>query len=315
MNFHEGSTRAILQNAARTHGATVYTKPRIADVVNIARSGLDDDHFSYALQAHFDFVVADQNELALFAVEFDGPLHESNAQAVRNDEKKNHICDKLNFPLARVRDEHLFRKARGINYLTWLTELFFSSEALVQAQNEGSIPKDEPLDPMMFSTNPNIVGPFPLFLSSEARNDIRSFHSEGILGAPSPYHFYGYDKAGGGHALVAIRASDGTLVACSSSIYLDGFGITASEAAEEIATVNLARMVREFKDSGDCTAHPVYIREKLIALLESTGGHLSWGGSGNLGFPVRYDSSGGKAKWTLEAFDNTPKVEMDVLAK
>jgi hypothetical protein len=30
---------------------------------------------SYALMAHYDFVVADENEQPLFAVEFDGPGH------------------------------------------------------------------------------------------------------------------------------------------------------------------------------------------------------------------------------------------------
>src|SRR2546422_8174441 len=74
INYHEAVTRKILRAAAEKNAAQVFTKLRIADVLSIDRSGLDDDTYAFALKAHFDFVVADENDLPLFAVEFDGPM-------------------------------------------------------------------------------------------------------------------------------------------------------------------------------------------------------------------------------------------------
>jgi hypothetical protein len=88
---------------ASWNGANVYSKLRIADVLAIAGSGLDDDFYSFALKAHFDFVVTDADRLPLFAVEFDGPQHDSNPA---NDRTKNAVAEKLGLSLARVRQEH-----------------------------------------------------------------------------------------------------------------------------------------------------------------------------------------------------------------
>lgn len=90
----------------------------------IERSGIGNDVYSYGLKAHFDFVVADEADMSLFAVEYDGPTH-LEAATIRLDLMKNELCERLGMPLARVRDEHIFRQARGIDYLTWLTEFYF----------------------------------------------------------------------------------------------------------------------------------------------------------------------------------------------
>jgi hypothetical protein len=42
---------------AKEEGFRVNLKPRIADVVDIARSRLSDDEYHYALAAHLDFVL------------------------------------------------------------------------------------------------------------------------------------------------------------------------------------------------------------------------------------------------------------------
>jgi hypothetical protein len=91
LNRSEAATRKILSSAAEKNGAEVHAKMRVADVLDIDRSGLDSDLYGYALRAHFDFVVADATDKALFAVEFDGPHHGSDAKARTNDAKKNAI--------------------------------------------------------------------------------------------------------------------------------------------------------------------------------------------------------------------------------
>ena len=76
INFQEAATRRILLKTATRYGAEVFAKMRVADVLGIEGSGLDAALYSYALRAHFDFVVVDEKFLPLFAVEFDGPSHQ-----------------------------------------------------------------------------------------------------------------------------------------------------------------------------------------------------------------------------------------------
>ena len=59
MNFHEEVTHTILHKVVEENNARIFTKVRIADVLDITNSGLSKEEFSYAFKAHFDFVVAD----------------------------------------------------------------------------------------------------------------------------------------------------------------------------------------------------------------------------------------------------------------
>lgn len=298
INVHEGVARKLLSDAAGKNGAEVFAKIRIADVLNVDGSGLDRDHFSFALKAHFDFVVADRDHRPLFAVEFDGPHHELDERSRRNDRRKNLICERLGFPLARVRDEHLFRKARGVDYLTWLTELFFSFQALVEAQEQGLIPWGEPLDPMMFVSNPNIAGRFPLFISAQARIRLQQLHKSGMLGTPVPLYFCGDGPNDWTDCLAILPTTTRAYLFTSASIYLRGFGVAPSEAAGEIATVNLARMVEEYRKTGKGALLSMDLRAALVEFLRQRGSARDFGGMGlDLGFSLSYKREGGTACW------------------
>jgi hypothetical protein len=103
VNIGEAETDAVLQEVAEKPEVRVFAKPRLADVLNIERSGLSDDLYRYALKAHLDFVVAQQSDGRVhFAVEFDGPYHQDSAVAQRNDAMKNEICERLGLPLLRI---------------------------------------------------------------------------------------------------------------------------------------------------------------------------------------------------------------------
>jgi hypothetical protein len=88
----------------------LHEKVRIADIIDISmlvpRGGLG----TYALQAHFDFVLIDEHQEVVVAIEFDGSGHDS-----VNDVKKNSICQQANLPLIRV---HGFQQVREINAIT-----------------------------------------------------------------------------------------------------------------------------------------------------------------------------------------------------
>ena len=70
LNLHEEATHARLRKACQDWNARVYEKVRLADIFPIERSGIPDEQYRFALQAHFDFVIADSNHTPLFSVKF-----------------------------------------------------------------------------------------------------------------------------------------------------------------------------------------------------------------------------------------------------
>lgn len=137
-NRSEDKVQRQIRAAVDRHGAELHEKVRIADLIDINkldRRGLG----TYALQAHFDFVLLDENQEAVVAIEFDGPGHDS-----ANDAKKNSICQQADLPLIRV---HGFEQVREINAITlirYLVELVFHARIFLQMKSEGTVAPDEP---------------------------------------------------------------------------------------------------------------------------------------------------------------------------
>ncbi|MEH2387197.1 MAG: DUF2726 domain-containing protein [Nostoc sp.] len=90
VNEYEIFTNEELKKVASKYDAEVHTKVRIADVVEIENSGLTRDEYSYALKAHFDFVVTRGRHLSPeFVIEFDEAYHGQSEKSIRNDKLKN----------------------------------------------------------------------------------------------------------------------------------------------------------------------------------------------------------------------------------
>lgn len=289
INLSEAATRQRLSVSASRYGAEVLPKVRIADVIDIEGSGLSNDLYGYALRAHLDLIVTDENHFPLFAVEFDGPSH-TLRRARANDARKNLICERFGLPLARVRDEHVFRKVRGVDYVTWLAEVFFCFRDLVEAQESGALPLDEPLDPMMVMTHPQLPGSFPLFVSAKARADLRQAHQRGTLSAAGAFVLSGEAETGATHC-IAIAAERSGLIWSEASIYLQGFGIAPSEGAEEIAVCVLAERVANLAEVPEFIMSPSRLREDVVTFLRemrrvSAHGHMGV----DLGFNVEFQS-------------------------
>ena len=87
MNFPERITYRRLSEVCARRAALVNVKVRLADVLPIEGSGLSQDLYQFALQAHYDFVITDLAQHPLFAVEFDGPSHDYPTQLLRDDKK------------------------------------------------------------------------------------------------------------------------------------------------------------------------------------------------------------------------------------
>ena len=151
LNLPEAVTDKRLREVCGDFDAKVYAKVRVADVLQIERSGIDNDQYRYALQAHFDFVVSDSDDRPLFAVEFDGSGH-SAPEAQKRDQIKNGLCDRFGLQLLRINRKYLNAGFSNWDLLRWFCTVFFIKRMWDEDVNSGRIhPDDSIFDPMYVS--------------------------------------------------------------------------------------------------------------------------------------------------------------------
>ncbi len=143
VNSYEAAADAALREVAEKHGIRVVIKPRIADTLDIDGSGISHEAYSYALKAHFDFVVVREDALPFCAVEVDGPQHAFDSQVKYRDELKNALCQKLGMPLIRM-DAEFLRQVGPFTVIGWIIEMWLLYEDWQGAQPRGEVPEDEP---------------------------------------------------------------------------------------------------------------------------------------------------------------------------
>jgi hypothetical protein len=159
-NENERYTGEELEKYTEGQDAEVFKKVRVADVLEIEGSGISDQLYSYALKAHFDFVVAQGSDgYPKFAVEFDEFHHRTDPDTIERDRKKENIYHELGLPLFRITREHLeelgigedpeFSTSFGSMFykhysstIGWLTDMWFTREAFFEAKEQGKLPYD-----------------------------------------------------------------------------------------------------------------------------------------------------------------------------
>lgn len=137
-NVEEMRVYRQVEPTAIRYGASVYQKVRIADVVDIDKLTLGSMR-SYALMAHYDFVVADEEQKPLFAVEFDGAGH-----SAEHDAKKDEICRRADLALFRVGIHASRLEAPQLTFLSYLVHLWFLAVEFRRLQEAGILADDEP---------------------------------------------------------------------------------------------------------------------------------------------------------------------------
>ena len=237
LNASEREVEMKLEGAAAQNGARLYSKLRFADVAKIERSGLSDEAYRYALQSHLDFVVTDEKRDPLFAVEFDGQGHDD-----RRDVLKNELCERFGLPLARIDHRHMRLTSRGLNAIAWLAELEFLYRAMEEAQAEGVIPYDEPIDPLMIYSWERSTERFPLDFMMHAGARARRLFDAGRI--PTPY-FVSLAVGQGGRATASasLRVTTDRFLFARESIYMMGFGVGAGEAAAQLAMAQMGHLL------------------------------------------------------------------------
>lgn len=239
LNLHEAATNIRLREVCEKYDACINPKTRLADTLPIENSGISDELYKYALQAHFDFLVTDSEHQPLFAVEFDGPSHRSGTQ-IKRDEKKNMLCEKFEFPLLRINARYLNKKYRNLDLLSWFLEVWFFREAFLEAQEEGHVPWDEPFDPTMLVTRlPGSKERFPLWLSVDLRIKIRKLAESKRIKDFSPSHWIGVDEKKNYFGLIWLQIDNEKGVVEQSAIRAQNFPIIESEILSEILLFQL----------------------------------------------------------------------------
>ena len=142
VNDYERQTFDVLCGISEEEGCRVFPKVRLADVFSVNQSGISNTEFSYALKAHFDFVICDVDTLPLFAVEFDEPHHQNDPDTIERDKLKFNLCEKFGFPLLRIEVMQL-NKIASKTLLEWIVDVWFRAKDFCEAQIDGQIPYDE----------------------------------------------------------------------------------------------------------------------------------------------------------------------------
>lgn len=197
LNLPESETDRRLREVCDDFGAKVYVKVRVADVIQIERSGIDNDLYRYALQAHFDFVITDSEDQPLFAVEFDGVGH-SKPEARARDEMKNTLCDRFELPLLRINRRYLTPAFSKWDLLRWFSTVFFVKQSWDKDVESGKIHNEDSIfDPMFVSVRTK-SGSRSLELERDARSELGSLFRSGEI----PLHVPNWIVAGDGDRIL-----------------------------------------------------------------------------------------------------------------
>ena len=271
LNASERQVEVKLMEVATANSTRVYSKVRFADVANIDGSGLDSRAYAFALKSHLDFVVTDENRKPLFAVEYDGKGH-----STWNDDVKNALCQQFELPLARISHHHLNLYAREIDTITWLVEVEFVCRAMQEAQENGTFPQDEPIDPFNIYSWERNSQKFPLSFTRGTCARIHRLHDAKRL--PARFGFHAAFGDGGRATGVAVqRVGEDRFLFARESIYLNGFGVGPGEVATELSMARLELLLtRHLK--GEAVALPASTVYERVNAVASQGKRFHGGG-------------------------------------
>lgn len=243
LNTPEAITHVRLSDVCSRNGAVVFSKTRVADVLPIEGSGIGTQLYSFALKAHFDFVVADGCHMPLFAVEFDGPSHADPIQATR-DRKKDSLCDLLGLPILRINARYLQKRYRGLDLLTWFVEVWFAQESFCDAQRDGLVSPDEDFDAASMIRVSGYESSFPLWLGVEPRRFLKRCQAEGRCLWQVPARLIGTRTGGETVGLAFLKAADDHWIISRTGMRRQRFPTRAAELVGDLLMYEVAETLR-----------------------------------------------------------------------
>ncbi|WJR67102.1 DUF2726 domain-containing protein [Neorhizobium sp. CSC1952] len=291
-NNSEDRVQRQIRAVVGRHSAELHEKVRIADIIEIEK--LDTRKMgTYALQAHFDFVLVDETQRAVVAIEFDGHGHDT-----QSDHLKDAICRQADFPLLRIYGFEEVREVNAITLTRYLVELVFHARTFLQMQKSGQIPLDEPFTLSAFlkedakhifdsefdficNANGKITQALRHYqLTEEVHPHLGMSHL--TLRAPDDYL----------HAFVSVNSKNGPIVGAArlkvslaSSGFLADLGFVSAEIAQFVEGMAFDSLLENIRFIGSGAGHIViHADERLQELtgLAKQGYTLVFGGGGSL---------------------------------
>lgn len=277
-NKSEDQMQRQIRAAVGRHGAELHEKVRIADIINI--NALDQRRLgTYALQAHFDFVLIDEDYEAVVVIEFDGSGHNP-----INDNKKDSICRQADLPLIRV---YGFEQVREISEMTlarYLVELVFHARIFLQMRREGTVAQDEPFMLSGF-LNPDAKHVFDSefnFVVNANSKLTKDLQRAGLTSDPLPHLSISRVtlRAPDGRlrAFISINSSKGPIVGTSSlrvTLASPGFlaylGTISSEIAEFANAMAADDLLENIRLIAEGSGHVVTSADEVLAELRTLG--------------------------------------------
>ncbi|MGD9713258.1 MAG: DUF2726 domain-containing protein [Thermomicrobiales bacterium] len=246
LNRYEEVTYDALSRACAGDGAKVFAKVRIADVFRLEKSGISAAEYSYALRAHFDFLVVSETFHPLFSVEFDGPLHRSSELQRRRDETKNALCTRFDHGLLRINSNYLTRQFRGLGLLTYFVDAWFLERAFDEAQRKGIVPYDEPFDMTFIISNGTSRTHWPYWLTRDIQLEIQQMHKRGQVAHMAPSHFVGTDAEGNYRCISWIELNDRDVISVRTGMREQRFpAVCKSDLISMLAMFDLYERIKE----------------------------------------------------------------------
>jgi hypothetical protein len=247
----EEQTMVELNSIVSPYGLHVNTKIRIADIISIEGSGISKELYTYALMAHFDFLVTDETYIPQFAVEFDGPSHDA-ADARILDAKKDELCRVFDFPLLRVKINYLPKKYNSLSLLEWIIDVYYLQKAFDEAQEKGQVPYDEPFDPLLIISF-GVDGDtrrFPSWISRKAAIAIQNHHKHGRVALFGTSGFIGEDSGGNIRGIEYLKVNDTHGIVITSGMRSQLFPINFTDLLRELLLILVHEKLEEFLISG-----------------------------------------------------------------
>lgn len=278
-----------LQDLADDFGYKIHVKVRLADAFTIDGSRIDTDLYSFSLKSHFDFLICNDDEMPIFAVEFDDSSHQRPKQQAR-DSKKNEICRIFEFPLLRINANHLPRKYNKTSILRWIISAWELQKSFIEAQEKGQIPEDEDFDPIFLwhqGTTPEEIHPH--WIGLKPRIHIEQLHAQGRIPFARTCGFTFFDSHGHYRGIEWIDVDNGKVVFIMTGMKAQLFPVDLHSLFTELMTVLLHEKLIKHLETGDQGVETSEVEKIFISMKQCYRYYGSHTGNTRVKYSLTFD--------------------------
>lgn len=129
----ERDVKKVLEDRLAETPYQVWGKVRLGSVIGKEpKEHLPNDLFSYLKSAELDYLIFHRTppNRPLLAIEFDGPHHEFDPKARKNDLLKNKLCRMAGLPLLRIRYDDIETLFTRDSFLSYIVEIIIKYKTL-----------------------------------------------------------------------------------------------------------------------------------------------------------------------------------------